>query len=88
MWQPMATAPRDQTEILLLTNTGIVSAWWSPPKVITRSYFDGEDMRGCEWVCYDDKFAIQVEWERTDEGEDKFLDGNAGILRWMPIPQT
>lgn len=81
IWLPMDTAPRDGTDILLCTTQGIVSAWFDPP-VIVHDYFDGDDTEGCQWVCYDDEFTIQVEWW----GGDKFCDGSSGILGWMPIP--
>ncbi len=46
-WQPMATAPRDETEVLLKTRIGVVSAW-----------FHDELDEHFEWVCYDDLFTI------------------------------
>lgn len=84
-WQPMTSALRDETEVLLLTTTGIVSAWWAKP-IITDSYFDGKDVEGCEWVCYDAAFTIQVEWWINDADKDEFCDDSAGVLGWMPIP--
>lgn len=85
-WQPMETAPRDGTTILLKTAQGVVDAWWCPPEVV-HHYFEGDDVEGCLWVCYDDAFEIQVEWANV-EGEDcPFWDSSSGILGWMPIPE-
>lgn len=46
-WQPIDTAPRDETEVLIKTNIGVVSAW-----------FHAEPGECYQWVCYDDKFTI------------------------------
>lgn len=69
-WQPMETAPRDQSEILLLTTAGIVSAWYEKPSKVET--MDGTEYEGDQWICYDDAFQIE-----NDGG---------GILGWMPIP--
>jgi hypothetical protein len=82
----MSTVPLDGTEVLLKTNIGVVSAWWATP-VITHDYFDGDDMEGCEWICYDDKFRIQVEWYSDAPNGEEFWHSSAGITGWMPIPQ-
>jgi predicted SnoaL-like aldol condensation-catalyzing enzyme len=46
-WKPIETAPRDETEILIKTNIGVVSAW-----------FHSEPGECYQWVCYDDAFTI------------------------------
>lgn len=79
-WQPMYTAPRDGTVVLLHTSTGMVSAWFDPP-VITTDYFNGDDLEGSQWICYDDEFQIIIEWF----GENDYGDGSAGIRGWMPV---
>lgn len=84
MWQPMETAPRDGTEILLKTTTGIVSAWFDPPRVVD-DYFNGPDVEGCQWICYDDEFQILVEWW-SDNQPCPYIDSSGGIVGWMPIP--
>lgn len=68
-WQPIETAPRDEKEILLLTTTGVVSAWYEKPYEHTNH--DGTEYGGDQWICYDDAFQIE-----NDGG---------GILGWMPI---
>lgn len=82
-WRDMESAPRDGTEIILLTTTGVVSAWFDPPRIV-HDYFDGDDTEGCQWVCYDDKFTEIVEWF----GENDYGDGSAGIRGWMPLPKA
>jgi len=47
-WQPVETIPTDGTEILIKTDTGIVSAWF---------YYNADNGRA-EWICYDDMFEL------------------------------
>ena len=70
-WQPMETAPRDESEILLLTTDGVVSAWYEKPSKVET--MNGTEYEGGQWICYDDKFQIE-----NDQG---------GIIAWMPIPK-
>lgn len=46
-WLPIDTAPRDETEVLIKTRIGVVSAW-----------FHAEPGECYHWVCYDDAFTI------------------------------
>jgi len=47
IWQPIETAPRDETEVLIKTSVGSVTAW-----------FHSEPGECYQWVCYDDRFSI------------------------------
>jgi hypothetical protein len=47
VWQSIETAPRDETEVLIKTSIGVVSAW-----------FHSEPGEYYQWVCYDDAFTI------------------------------
>jgi hypothetical protein len=73
---PMATVPRDRP-VLLLTKTGIVSAWFAPGEW-TEHYEYGREYNGPVWVCNDDQFQIEVEEISQDPADD---DHN-GCLGW------
>jgi len=62
-------APFDGKPVLVKTNTGIVEAWWCKAE-ITRDHEGIEDCTGFEWVCYDDKFTLEL-----DEAKS-----------WQPLP--
>lgn len=47
VWRDIETAPRDETEILIKTDIGIVTAW-----------FHSEPGECYQWVCYDDLFTF------------------------------
>jgi hypothetical protein len=62
-WESIASIPRNDTEILIRTKIGIVSAWYSDS--------------GHEWVCYDDGFAVPdesvLEWMPIPAAIDRRL---------------
>lgn len=62
-WNSKETAPKDGTEVLLLTAIGIVNAWFhdEPGEV-------GGDDGKYEWVCYDDAFTIDGDGMETIKG--------------------
>ncbi|MBF0350921.1 MAG: hypothetical protein HQM11_07795 [SAR324 cluster bacterium] len=61
-WNPVETIPIDGTEILIKTDTGIVTAWLcreeQPTDGISCVY---------EWVCFDDMFTL--------DGYDNNIEG-------------
>lgn len=78
-WQPIETAPRDGSHILIHTrNHGAVEAWFSPGEW-SDNYECGREYNGPVWVCGDD--AWQVEIEEVPEG---FHDSEA--THWRPLP--
>lgn len=79
LWQPIATAPRDETHILLFTTVhGQVEAWFSAGG--WSETIDGREYDGPVWVCGDDAFQIEIE-----EIPDGYHDGAA--THWMPLPE-
>ena len=79
-WQSIATAPRDGTEVILLTSTGAVSAHYDKGAGWSDDPINGRDYEGPSWVCYDNTFLIEI--EETPDGEC------CEVLGWMPIPDA
>jgi len=53
-WQPLDTIPMDGTEVLIKTDTGIVSAWFCNERPTNEAQDDGR----YDWICYDDMFTL------------------------------
>lgn len=75
-WQSMMTVPHDR-EILLKTNTGVVSAYYDKGSGWSET-LEGRDYEGPCWVCYDGAFEIEI--EETPIGELCKATG------WMEMP--
>lgn len=79
-WQPIDTAPRDATAILLFHERfGIVQGWYAPLE-ISHDHEGNDNSEGDLWVLCDD--AIEVEVEHHD---NRYWDGP--VTHWMPLPQ-
>jgi len=55
-YQPI---PRDGTEILIVTENGIVTAWFNEEEPTNDAHDDGH----YEWVCFNDEFTIDGDAE-------------------------
>ena len=81
-WQPIETAPRDGTSVLLFTAChGITQAWFSAGEW-EEHYEYGPQYNGPVWVCADDAFQIEVEEMGPDV--DDMHHGTA--THWQPLP--
>jgi hypothetical protein len=82
-WQPIETAPRDGSSVLLFTTChGICEAWFSQGEWSDDTPISPREYSGSAWVCCDDAFSIEVE-ELGGDGPG-YHDGTA--THWMPIP--
>lgn len=78
-WQPVATAPQDETHILLFTTChGMVEAWFFAGRWV--EFHEGREYEGPSWVCADDAFQIEVE----EIGGGEMHHGTA--THWMALP--
>ena len=78
VWQPIETAPKDGTPILIKTPIGVVEAWFAKGQWTAATPYSEAEYEGAVWVCYDDKFEIEV--EETETGY------TSEATHWMPIP--
>jgi hypothetical protein len=78
-WQPIDTAPKDGSEILILTTVGATQARFAPGE--WHDYPEGREYSGPAWVCCDDQWNIEIE----DCGKDGMHHGMA--THWMPLPE-
>lgn len=78
-WQPMSAVPliEDQS-VLLLTNTGVVEARYSPGQWSEDR--EGASYDGPVWVCCDDTFQIEIE----EIGEDPIEWHHGSAVGWLP----
>ncbi len=73
----MSSAPKKENiEIILLTKTGIVSAYYSPGRWSDETPDHPKEYDGPVWVCYDDQFQIEI--EETPDGD------YCEALGWLP----
>jgi len=83
--QPIETAPRDGSNILILTTYhGMVEAHFAPGE--WTEHQEGREYSGAVWVCGDDAWQIEIE-EFGEEGRkhgQEFHDGTA--THWRPLP--
>jgi len=83
-WQPIETAPRDGTKILLFTESqGVCEAYFS---LGSRHVYHGDGYIEHEphaWACCNDTFEIIVT-EPSHEHEERGPDYPA--THWMPLP--
>ncbi len=80
-WQPMDTAPRDETHVLLFTTDhGQVEAWFACGE--WHDYLEGREYDGPSWVCADDAFQIEIE----ELPGGLFYDGTATAWRPLHLP--
>jgi hypothetical protein len=79
-WRPIITAPTDETVVLLLTRSGIVSGWRAPG--VWSHGIDGSEYDGPVWSCLDDAVTFEIEEGSQGDGSDH----HGSVTHWMPLP--
>lgn len=80
-WQPIETAPKDGTPVLLYVKKQICEAWFSEGYWTADTPIAPAEYYGDAWVCCDDEFQIEVEF-----GPDGF-ESHGPATHWMPLPE-
>lgn len=77
-WQPISTAPKDGTEILILAHGMCIQARYEAGE--WSDHHEGAEYWGPVWCAFDDK--IQFEIEEAPEG-----DSHGPVTHWMELPE-
>ncbi len=77
-WQPIETAPKDETEILIYAHGMAIQARFYPGE--WSHSIDGDEWDGPVWFAFDDAISFEVE----DCGKDGMHHGP--VTHWMPLP--
>jgi hypothetical protein len=78
-WQPIESAPKDGTEILILAHGMAIQARYCPGEWSEDTPISPAEYGGALWVAFDD--AVQFEIEETPHG-----DLHGAVTHWRPLP--
>ena len=81
-WQPIETAPKDGSNILLLAYGMAIEAWYSPGEWSDDTPVSPAEYSGAAWVAFDDAVQFEVE---EGAGPD-CSDFHGPVTHWMPLP--
>lgn len=84
MWQPIESAPKDGSDILIRAHGMAIEARyaageWSEDTPIGPAEYDG-----AVWVAFDDALQFEIE-EGAGEGGGDF---HGPVTHWMPLPDA
>lgn len=78
-WQPITSAPKDGTSILLRAHGMVIEARYAAGEWSDETPLSPAEYNGPVWVAFDD--AVQFEIEETPNG-----DWHGPVTHWMPLP--
>lgn len=81
-WQPIETAPRDGSSILLLAHGMVIEAWYSPGSWSEDTPISPAEYSGAVWVAFDDAVQFEIEEGAGPDG----CDLHGPVTHWMPLP--
>lgn len=79
-WEPIETAPKDGTRVLLKTHTGVHLGYWADAPVQTdgKQEKDSSYFHWVSFVCPDYYYSVHLIDDEYEEGEP---------FQWMHIPK-
>jgi len=79
-WQPIETAPKDGSEILILAHKMAIQARYCPGEWSEDTPLGPAEYSGAVWCAFDDAEQFEIE---------EYPDGSAHhwpVTHWMPLP--
>jgi hypothetical protein len=81
-WQPIATAPLDESDILIRVYGMVVQARYSPGIWSNDTPNHAREYSGAVWVCFDDAFQLDIE----EISDDTSQWDHGPVTHWQPLP--
>jgi hypothetical protein len=81
-WQPIESAPRDGTSILILADGMAIEAWYAQGEWSDDTPISPAEYSGPAWVAFDDALQFEIEEGAGPDGQDC----HGTVTHWMPLP--
>lgn len=81
-WQPIETAPKDGSEILILAHGMAIQARFEPGRWSEDTPVSPAEYDGAVWCAFDDAQQFEIEEGAGENGGD----WHGAVTHWMPLP--
>lgn len=81
-WQPIETAPRDGTSILIYAHGMCIEAQYCPGSWSDDTPVSPAEYDGAIWCAFDDQIRFEIEEGATPDGSDC----HGAATHWQPLP--